>query len=415
MISRAAQFGGSYTVTISASTTLMAEGLGRLWIVTPSTSGRNLRLPNARLCGKGGAIFCVVNNGADAFNLVDNGSNLLRVIAVGEAVSIFCEDNLTTVGVWAFHVGTANFIPDPPSPLLCYLFGGDSNSSTANSHKTREYDQQLEVWTDKTAVPVTWVYTSASVAVVGAKAYCAGGDQIGVQDNFHAEYDPDTWTTKTDVPTSPGIGFNNACGLQMGSSAFHFNGANGSGNAGNTQEYAPGANTWTARADRPSTREADGVGGGIASSVAYLCGGLGASSTNAVDSYASDTFTARTNRPAPLAFYIGVTAGTDGLMYVYGGGNNSSLPSQIFGNVTRYDPVGNAWTTLLNFPRGNRKQLSATSIQVNNHVFGGYQGSGQPTIKENTEHLIAADTYTNKPDIDFTFEDATNQARAVTR
>ncbi len=417
MISQNAYFGKSWTTALTAATTTMSEGLGRLWIVSAAVSGRNLRLPNARLVlSRGFPVFAIVNNGANSINLIDTGGNLLRTIAPGAFVSVGCADNATTNGVWYFHDGTANFIPDPPSPLLCYLFGGDSNTSIAESHRTREYDQQLEVWTLKADVPVTWVYTSASVAVVGAKAYCAGGGQTGVEDNFNAEYDPDVWTTKTDVPTSPGIGLNNACGVQLGSSAFHFNGDNGALNSGNTLEFLPGSNSWTTRADRPSNREDNQVGAGLNGGKAYLCGGAGASATNAVDEYLLDTFTAKTNRPAPRAFFIGVTAGgSDSLMYVYGGGTNGTLPSTIFGDVRRYTPSTDTWTSLLNFARGNRKELSATSVQTNNYVFGGYQGTSLPTIKETTEHAVLTDTYTSKPDIAFTFESSCNQARAVTR
>ena len=414
MISQATFLGGARTVTISADT-VMALGLGRVWIVTASTPGLRLRLPNARNVRLGGPLFMVVNNGVESFDLCDNLFNVQRTMAAGDAASVWCSENTGTGGEWHLHTGTANNIPDPPSNLLCYLFGGETGGSVAGTElKTREYDQQLEVWSIKTDFPVGTTYVGGSVCVVGAKAYCCGASST-TNSTRNVEYDPDTYTTRTSSPSASSSGLIDACGIQIGSSAVHFNGSVTAVNKGIAYEYSPGSDAWTNRAVRPSGRgEKPELGVAINAGKAYLAGGLGAASTNAVDEYVIDTYTAKANRPAPFAGYIGVCTGDDDLMWVYGGSAGATVSTTAFSDVRRYDPGTDAWTSMLAFGRGARTKLSATSIQGNNHIFGGHPGSSLPRIQENTEHAIATDTYLTKPDIPQIFE-SVNQARAVTR
>lgn len=415
MISQAQFFGGARTVTISADT-VMAAGLGRVWIVTASVPGLKLRLPNARNVRLGGPIFMVVNAGVESFNLTDNLNVVQRTMVAGDAASVWCSENVLSVGgKWHLHLGTANFIADPPSSLLCYLFGGETGGSVAGTElKTREYDQQLEVWSVKTDFPVGTTYVGGSVCVVGAKAFCCGAGS-STNSTRNVEYDPDTYTTRTSSPAASGSGLIDACGIQIGSSAVHFNGSATAINAGIAYEYSPGGDAWTNRSVRPSSRgEKPELGVAINAGTAYLAGGLGAGSTNAVDSYIVDAYTARTNRPAPFAGYIGVCTGDDGNMWVYGGSPGVTTSTTAFSDVRMYDPITDTWTSMLPFGRGARTKLSATAIQGNNHVFGGHPGSSLPRIQENTEHAIATDTYLVKPATPQIFE-SVNQARAVTR
>lgn len=413
MISANVHYGGARTVTIAADTTMQA-GLGRVWIVTASSAGLRLRTPSARIMRLGGPQFMVVNAGAESFDLCDNLFGVLRTMAPGDAASVWLSSNATTQGDWHLHVGTANFIADPPSAELVYTFGGETGSGVAGTElKTREYDQQLEIWSLKTDMPVSPSYVGGSVVVVGAKAYCCG-DNDAAGSNQNLEYDPDTWTARATSPTVSSFGLNTACGVRMNASAMHFNGANGAGNSGKAYEYDTAGDAWTGRATRPSNREADNVGAGVKLGIAYIAGGQGSAGTNAVDEYSIDTYTARTNRPAPFALRMATTNGDDDEIYVYGGSAGVTSSSTAFANVTRYSPSTDAWTALLNYVRGGRTKMSATSIGPNNYAVGGHPGSSLPRVQEMTEHAIATDTYAIKPNTPQFFE-SSNQARAVTR
>jgi hypothetical protein len=76
--------------------------------------------------------------------------------------------------------------------------GGDDVGPVAGLRDTDEFNPGSNAWTNKTDIP-TPVRINHGAAAIGTKGYIYGGGGLSnVADTD--EYDPDTWTSKTNLP-----------------------------------------------------------------------------------------------------------------------------------------------------------------------------------------------------------------------
>lgn len=399
VISQQAHFGRSRDQTTGSAVTLNLS-IARLQIVRTTSAGLNIKLQSARQLKLGGPIGCVVNAGSNSFNLVDNSSNLLKVMAPNDMVTLALLDNSTAAGNWILVSGVAGFIGDPPIALHVYIFGG-YNGGTTVLKRTTDYDPQLEAWTYRTSMPDLGSYTSMnyangftwSCAQYGSAIHLFGVDASGatlgeIQRN-RIEYESDTFTLGTISPT---ITFNGGKCDVLGTSIFHFNGRSNSttGHQRVTVEFSVPGDSYTTRATRSSTRAAQyPQARSIGTKIVLMHGGT--SGTNYIDTYDVDTFTTRTSRPAPWAQY-GAACSDGTVGYHYGGYTGSAT----LNNVYNYDDSTDSWTSMLNFP-DTTQQAACASISSFNYILGGRVTNPTSPIDTVREHSRGADTYTTKP------------------
>lgn len=388
MISQAAFFGGARYTTTGVSVTIFLT-VAASHSINATAPGLNIKLASARQLpvGKEGL---VVNDGAESFNLIDNGNNLIAVVAPGECVDLCLADNTTAAGVWWHQLATVGIVADPGPNLRFYLVGG--LPAGTYDHTQREYDTQADVWTQKSDMPSPVVQIDAgAVAVVGTSGYWigvqggTGSDRAGIY-----QYDPDTWTQRTSS-----VDWHSECGaVTIGSSLFAFNGA--PFNAYHTNEYTPGSDAWTTRTTRPTGRRITDPTCAFANSKAVLTDG----DSNAVDTYVVDTWTAKTGRPGASARRCSTTSKAN-ICYVYGGAASSNF----IANVYTYDESIDTWAALTSMSTG-REMVSACSIGDFNYLAGGKEGpvgtssnSSATATKATVEHDPVSDSYLTKADV----------------
>lgn len=409
MIAEAAFFGRAKDQTTGATVTLNFN-LYRVHTVSTTSAGINIKLQSARQLQKGGPIGFVVNAGANSLNLVDNSSNLLAVMAAGDAVSLALLDNTTAAGSWIVLPGTANFVADPPANLYFYVCGGAPAGTF--DHTQREYNSQIDAWTQRSDMPspVTQITEGAS-AVHGTAGYffgvtgSAGSDRQRI---FH--YDPDVWTEKT----ANGATFMAEClGVTLGGSIVTFNGT--AFDSKNTDEYVVSGDSWTARTDRPTGTAVTNPTGALANSKAVITDGI----SNACESYTVNAWVTETSRPGADARRCSATSKAN-VCYTYGG----SAGNFFIANVYAYTESAGTWASMASLSPA-RESASTCSIGTSNYLAGGKKGtagtsstSSSTATKETVEHQVSVDTYVTRSDMVATTSDqvynAMNQGAAIT-
>lgn len=389
MISQAAFFGGSRDVTLGATATLFFS-VHRVQVIRASSAGLSFKCQSARQLRTGGPIGLVVNAGSNAFNLTDQSGGALLTLNPGDCVELALVDNLTAAGTWILLPGTANSLPDPGPNLRFYLCGGLPSGTYDQTQ--REYNSQADVWTQKSDMPSpTTRIDEGAVGVVGTAGYWVGiTGSTGTDRTRIFRYDPDTWTQMNQGPSQ----MSQCAALGLGSSVLVFNGS--AFDAYHTDEYVTGGDSWTSRTARPVGRRITNPTIGLANSKAVLTDGT----SNAVDTYSVDTWTAKTGRPGADARRCTTTAKSN-VCYVYGG----AASGLFIANVYNYTEAVDTWAAMTSMSSG-REMAGACNIGSFNYLAGGKKGAAGassagtgPVTKETVEHTIAADTYLVKADV----------------
>jgi hypothetical protein len=245
-----------------------------------------------------------------------------------------------------------------PGGLKGYVFGGHVSGAIDDND---EYDP--DTWTSKTNVPSPARYGSGC-AVISAKAYLAGGNGP-IADND--EYTVDSWASKTNMP-SPARNY--ARGGTINSKAYFGTGASsGSTLLADMDEYV--VDSWTSKTDAPAPGRRE-PGWFVLSEKYYLAYGLiysGGSNTYLldVDEYTVDTWTSKSDAPSP-ARVAGSSTVVIGKGYVWGGYNNSFLQDN-----DEYSPAASTWTSKANL---SRIESSGTSFYLmsKGYFTGGWAG-----------------------------------------
>lgn len=389
MIAEAAFYGRAKDQTTGSTVTLNFN-LYRVHTVATTSGSINIKLQSARQLQKGGPIGYVINSGSNSFNLVDNSNNLLATMAAGDAVTLALIDNATAAGSWIVIAGTANFVADPPVNLYFYVVGGLPTGTYDQT--AREYDTQLDTWTQRSDLPSpTTSFSKGAAAVNGTSGYFFGiTASLSTDRKLIFQYDPDTWTAKTASSDEHW----ECAGASIGGSVIAFNGS--PANAYHTNEYNVAGDSWTSRTTRPSPQRITEPTAAAANSKVVLTDGT----ANAIQTYVVDTWTSKTTRPGADARRPGTTSKSN-ICYTYGGAASGLFIASVY----NYDESIDTWAAMASMSSG-REQTSVCSIGSFNYLAGGKKGtagtsstSSSTSTKETLEHTVGADTYLTKADM----------------
>jgi len=229
-------------------------------------------------------------------------------------------------------------------------------------------------WTRKASMPTPrWSHTSA---VVNGRLYIIGGITSETNERILStveEYDPvtNTWKRKADMPTARG---------EMGSSAvvngkiyviggdLNIHANRSTYGSPIVEEYDPSTDTWTRKADMPTSRVLPGtcaVGGKV-----YAIGGLSSSGEtvlSVVEQYdpITDTWTRKANMPTGV--WCLCARVVNGKIYTFGG----RLGSTAVPNTYEYDPTADTWTRKADMPVATN-QIASGVIGNKIIVVGGW-------------------------------------------
>lgn len=130
--------------------------------------------------------------------------------------------------------------------------------------------------------------------------YIFGGESSGTEYQTTWEYDPDTWTAKTDMPAPERI---TPSGCSIEDKCYSFGGY-GVAYYQDCDEYNPSTNAWTAKTDMPAPARARGAAG-VYNDKGYMFGGkdAGGAGYKDTDEYDPDTWTSKTDMNANSFFH----------------------------------------------------------------------------------------------------------------
>ena len=193
---------------------------------------------------------------------------------------------------------------------------------------------------------------------------------IGLLGTASMSQEVGTWTRKADMPTArymPGSAVVDGKIYVIGGAPFRC------GITAVVEEYDPAMDTWTARADMPTARQ--GLAAAAVDGIIYAIGGWKGDSVTCwgetlatVEAYdpATDTWTTKADMPTTANCYLSASAVVDGIIYVIGG----SAGNEALSFVEAYDPAADMWTRKADMPTA-RYSPAACVVDGQIHVFGG--------------------------------------------
>jgi len=268
--------------------------------------------------GRGGLSACAVNGKIYAIGGViwDDAGNQKSISTVEEY------DPKTDTWTKKSDISTSRFFF-----AICevnkkiYVIGGlnTADGNFKDLQTVEEYDPDLDKWTQKTDMPTSRYWLSASA--VNGKIYAIGGLTVNmVPLSTVEEYDPvkDKWTKKADLPIPIHTLSTNAVNNKI----YGIGGVNIGVLLSTVYEYDPLLDSWTRKADMPTARTracSSAVNGKI-----YAIGGYDRNrdiDLTSVEEYdpATDKWTKKTDMPKPAEDHA--CSAVDGRIYVIGGSN----------------------------------------------------------------------------------------------
>jgi hypothetical protein len=233
-----------------------------------------------------------------------------------------------------------------------------------------------DTWTPKTEMPTGRLWFSCEV--VDGKIYAIGGATRSGAPTLATveEYDAvsDSWTSKQDMLTAR---WNMASAVVDGK-IYTIGGALSfqigvSAGVGTLEVYDPANDTWTAKDDAPTAREA--ASASVVNGMIYVMGGgaPGGVILNLVEAYdpATDTWTEKTSMRYKR--HALSTCVVDGKIYAMGGGRGEW-------DVEEYDPATDNWTTKVPMLVGVG-YFGAGVIDGIIYTVGGGSGPGTPKAR----------------------------------
>ena len=260
------------------------------------------------------------------------------------------------------------------------------------------------IWTQKADMPTPrWGHTSA---VVNNKIYIIGGATSEPNRRFLStveEYDSvtNTWTRKADMPT--------ARGNMDGSSAVVDGKIYVIGGDQNipvipstygsptVEEYDPSTDTWTRKADMPTSRVE--LGTCAVDGKVYAIGGLSSSGEtvlSVVEQYdpITDTWTRKANMPTGV--WCLCARVVNGKIYTVGGRlGNTAVP-----NMYEYDPTADTWTRKADMPVATN-QIASGVLGNEIIVVGGWLWSYSYPYTTVQVYDPETDIWTREADVPF--------------
>jgi hypothetical protein len=247
---------------VSSATTITLDVAQRLWFVNMTAASQQVRMPDARLLGEGGAHFVVaMRSGSSTVTIADNGGNaittsdgtsLLEALTRGMVLLI---DNSTANGIWAVKKDTIAHLQNPTPIEFLYVHGGTNTSGGAGVRSLRRYNHQLNTWL--TGTSSSFDCKEGGGFRIGTVGGVWHGNNAAPRNKVQ-HYDPDVWATKADSPrnhedqSTASVGVAATVGYSIGgvqSTTFK-----------DTDEYTLSGDTWALRAALPLDLRAAGHG-----------------------------------------------------------------------------------------------------------------------------------------------------------
>ena len=209
-----------------------------------------------------------------------------------------------------------------------------------------------------------------------------------------AEY---VWTQKADMPTPR---WTQTSAVVNGKvyviGGYPSEGAPGEASLSTVEEYDPGTNMWTKKADMPTARCDFNVSSAVVDGRIYVIGGntYPGPVSSAVEEYdpVTDTWTQKADMPT--ARWGLATCAFDGKVYAIGGYPTTGATGLT--TVEVYDPVTDTWTGKADIPLGVAL-LNARVVRGKIYAIGGRPGlKAKPYVQE---YNPATDTWTRKADM----------------
>jgi len=280
---------------------------------------------------------------------------------------------------WVYGVPMYYITPPPPPETepefsSSYIFGG---FSSANISDCDQYTP--DTWTSKTDIPSP-ARREFTATDIGSSGYVFSGF-ASAEISDCDQYTPDTWTSKTDMP-SPARQL--ASSTRIGSNGYVFGGEVNTAEISDCDQYTP--DTWTSKTDMSSPARQGHVAIRIGSS-GYIFGGTSNSSNiSDCDQYTPDTWTSKTDMTSPARKLASATnIGSSG--YIFGGFASTNVAY-----CDQYTP--DTWTSKTDMPSPVRILTSATRIGSSGYIFGGFSSVNLSDCDQYTP-----DTWTSKTDM----------------
>jgi len=239
-------------------------------------------------------------------------------------------------------------------------------------------------WTTKSPMPTA---RYPATCAVNGKIYAIGGGRTPRK--IVEEYNPgtDTWTRKANMPTARG----NLSASAVNGKIYVIGGNNQAEHFRTVEEYDPVADTWRKRADMPTGRR--GLSTSVVNGKIYAIGGYHRGGTGLGEALVAEydpvknTWENKADMLTGRAFLS--TSAVNGKIYTIGG--NIGLTA--ISNVEEYDPATDTWTRKTDMPTA-RTSLSTSVVDGKIYAIGGTDGSQYLSTVE--VYDPATDTWTVK-------------------
>ena len=262
-----------------------------------------------------------------------------------------------------------------------YVIGGADFGQCVST--VEEYDPVTETWAEKAKMPTARIDLCTSE--VNGKIYAIGGSIStgpAIAISTVEEYDPvlDKWTTKADMPSARNGFFTSVVNGKIYAIGGLVNINNNWVTLPNVEEYDPGADKWTRKADMLTATEAPSTI--VVNDKIYAIGGcIDVTYFKTVEVYdpVADKWTKKADMPTARE-YVRTNVINDKI-YAIGGTNGGAGLS----TVEIYDPVTDIWTKGIAMPTG---RFFFTTSEVNGKIYaiGGCTNLSIPipTVEEYT-------------------------------
>lgn len=398
VVTQAAFLGGSHNESFASNITLKVSN-GRVQVLNPTAGSLEAALPDATTVTAGGPVFYIINSSTNSLDLTDDGGTTLETLAQNDMVIASLLDDTTSDGVWVTRKEASSSVANPSAPTYIYIIGGRRQVSF-NADEVYEFDQQLDVWSAKTASSVQWRNSAGFVLSSETDGYTAGSEDSGDQDAT-VQYDPDTHTAKTDYP----IDIRQHAGYGDSSFGYILGGTQDQDRL--TEFDSAGSGAWTGRTD--ITTDVFQGTAQVYNDDGYLFSGTPGFSTfvGTVQCYdaGTTTWTGKSAKPAPNAGYIGSFLLNDKI-YVFRGQDGSATHD----DVDEYDPVTDTWVQRGDFPGVLTSRASGVASDGKGYSIGGNTQSA--TLDDETWEYDV-DEWTQFSDMTFARSDMANQGLAI--
>jgi len=261
---------------------------------------------------------------------------------------------------------------DAGAPEVFVIGGADGDGFT---DVVSVYAPAEDTWRRAADLPLALHHANA--AAVGGRIVVAGfltGSGFD-SDGRVFVYDPvdDSWTSRAPMPAGTERG---GSGTAVVDGAVYVFGGIRGGSVATSSRYDLDTDTWEALPDLPNA--VDHLIAGTIDGVIYIVGGRTDGLANhTVDLFAYDplaqSYEARASMPTSRAGAAGAVL--DGQLYVFGGEGNGFIGSGVFAQAERYDPVVDAWETLVDM-RTPRHGMGAATVDGAIYVPGGAPTAG---------------------------------------